>query len=371
MEKLKICLISLKFPPDDKDGEAQVFREYYDFLRSKGHNVTVITGKWKKKLKDPNIIQINIIRKRFLWIPQFNFKVALFLIKNKSNFDIIHGNGPKGTFPIILANVKKFISTIHDLGHFETNFYKIPIAKILLRYIAKRSTYITTVSEFVKKEFKYFIPQVDNNKIFNFFNGIDKKFKPYPNEAMKLRNKLNIEGPVLLYIGRIAPYKGVEYIIKAFQIAKAEIPNLNLVIGGLPDYSMEKSYYQWKNSYKDIRFVGFISDEELAFYYSMGDVFITYSHASEGFGLTSIEAIACGTPVICSSIMVFREILQDNAIFVPPKNSKLLAEEIINLLKNKELRESLISKSHNYIQKYRWDIIGNKLEKLYFQFKKL
>jgi len=371
MKRLNICLITLKFPPDSQDGEARVFRAYYDYLKSQGHNVKVITGKWQKKIKDPNIIQLKLITKRFLWIPQFNYKVALFLIKNKLNFDIIHGNGPKGTFPIILANQKKFISTIHDLGPFETSFHKIPLAKFFLKFIAKKSTYITTVSEFVKTELKYFIPQINSNIIFNFYNGIDSRFKPYPNEAIKIREELNIDGPVILYIGRIASYKGVEDIIRAFRIAKEEIPDLNLVIGGLPDYSMEKSYHQWKNSFKDIKFIGFISDDEIPFYYTMGDIFITYSYASEGFGLTPLEAIACGTPVICSSIMVFREILQDSAIFVPPKNSKLLAKEIVKLLKDKELREGLIKKSQIYIQKYRWDVIGNKLENLYYQFQKL
>ena len=46
----------------------------------------------------------------------------------------------------------------------------------------------------------------------------------------------------------------------------------------------------------------------------MADIFITYSYAAEGFGLTPVEAIACGTPVICSSLPTFKEVLQDNAI---------------------------------------------------------
>lgn len=368
MKKLNICLVTLKLPPDSQDGEANVFRAYYNYLIKQGHNVKVLTGKWNIKLKDPNIKQINLISKRFFWIPQFNFQVARYLMEHKDEFDIIHGNGPKGTFPIILSNQRRFISTIHDLGRFETKFSTIPIEKILIKYIVQRATYITTVSEFVKKEFKHFIPKINPNKIHNFYNGIDEKFKPYPLEAQQLKAKLNIKGPVILYIGRIATYKGVVDIISAYKLARNKVNNLNLIIGGLPDYSMKKTYQEWKQLYKDINFVGFIPENEIPYYYTMGDIFITYSYASEGFGLTPIEAIACGTPVICSSLKVFYEVLQDKAIFVPPRSPKLLADEILRLLKNKPFRDNLIKEGQEFIKRYRWDVIGKKLEKLYYRF---
>ena len=121
---------------------------------------------------------------------------------------------------------------------------------------------------------------------------------PYPQEAKKLRENMKIDGPVVLYIGRIAFYKGVDDIIAAYYIAKKEIPDLNLVIGGTPDFQMAKKYEEWKIKYTDIHFVGYVEDQKLPYYYSMGDVFVTYSFASEGFGLTPIEAIACGTPLL-------------------------------------------------------------------------
>ncbi|GAG75847.1 unnamed protein product, partial [marine sediment metagenome] len=189
-----------------------------------------------------------------------------------------------------------------------------------------------------------------------------------PLEANKLKQQLQIEGPIILYIGRIAKYKGVDNIIKAYKIAKKEIPNLNLVMGGKPDFYMEKIYQEWKQKYKDIHFVGFVSEKEIPVYYSMGDVFVTYSYASEGFGLTPIEAIACGTPVICSSMIAYKEVLQNNAIFVPPRNSQQLAKEIVSLLKDDSKREALIKKAQNFIKRYSWDSVGQKLEKVYYKF---
>lgn len=366
MEKLNICLVSLTIAPDSQDGAGKSIRGFFDYLRKQGHNVKLITGKWNIDLNDPDIIQINLIRKRFLWAPQFFLKATKYI--NNYKFDIFHGNAPKGTLPIILSNKKNFITTIHDLGPFETEFTKIPIEKYLIKSIAQRASMIITDTDFIKSEIKYFVPKVNLNKIFTIYNGIEEKYKPYPREAEKLKEKLSIEGPVLLYIGRIAFYKGVDDIIAAYKIAKKSIPNLNLVVGGKPDFQMEKTYKEWKIKHKDIHFVGFVPDEEIPYYYSLGDIFITYSFASEGFGLTPIEAIACGTPVICSSMMAYKEVLKDNAIFVPTRNPQQLAKEIINLLQNESKRNNLIQKAQKFITRYTWNAVGKRLESIYNKF---
>ncbi|MHA1985082.1 MAG: glycosyltransferase family 4 protein [Promethearchaeota archaeon] len=366
MEKLNICLVSLTIAPDSHDGAGKSFRGIFDYLRKQGHNVKLITGKWNIDLNDPDIIQFDLIRKRFLWAPQFILKAVKYI--NSHDFDIIHGNAPKGTLPIILSKKKKFITTIHDLGPFETKFTKIPIEKQLIKLALQRASFITTVSNFIKREIKYFVPKVNKDKICVHYNGIDEKFQPYPKEAEILKERLNINGPVLLYIGRIAFYKGVDDIIAAYRLAKKEIPDLNLVIGGTPDFQMEKKYEEWKIKYRDIHLVGFIEEQELPYYYSMGDVFVTYSFASEGFGLTPIEAIACGTPVICSSMIAYKEILQDNAIFVQPRRPQQLAREIVRVLKDKSIANDIIKNTQQFITRYSWNSVGEKLEKIYFKF---
>ena len=100
----------------------------------------------------------------------------------------------------------------------------------------------------------------------------------------------------------------------------------------------------------------------------MADVFVTYSHASEGFGLTPIESIACGTPVICSSLLAYKEVLKDNAIFVPPKTPHLLAEEIKQLINDEPKRAKIVKKAQHFIKRYTWNAVGNKLERLYEKF---
>ena len=363
MKKLKICLISLTVSPDSVDGEAKVIRALFEYLKKQGHIVKLVTGRWNKDLDIPDIIQFDLIRKRFLWVLHFYFKVIRYMRRNR--FDIVHANSTKAAFPVILSGQKKFICTIHDFTPFETQLTIFPIEKLLIKYVSKRAASIVTVSNFVKREFQHFIPKIDKSKIKTIYNGIDEKYVPYPNKAQKLKEKLKIQGPVLLYIGRITQYKGVKSIIEAYRLVKSENPNISLVIGGKPDFLMKKEYNNWVESFKDVCFLGFIPEADIPFYYSMGDIFITYSSSSEGFGLTSLEAISCGTPVICSDISVYKEILEDHAIFVPPSNPIKLAEKINLLLSNDTLRNQLVRNAQEYIKKYSWNAVGKRLEKEY------
>lgn len=365
MKKLKICLVSLTFAPDSQDGSAKFITGIYNYLKSQGHKVKVITGLWNLDLNDPDINQLKIIKKSFFWVPQFIYQV-IKLLKRKQ-FDIIHGNGPKGSMPLLLLGNLKFLSTIHDLGPIESRFSRNPLERFLIKSTIKKAKYITTCSESTKQQILFVFKNISPNKIFNLYSAIESKFHPYMGESEKLKKKLGLNSPILLYVGRIAHYKGVPDIIKAYELAKNQIKNLKLVIGGTPDFSMKETYEVWKKKYPDIRFVGYVPDDQIAAYYTMADAFITYSYSSEGFGLTPIEAIACGTPVICSDIKVFREVLQDNAIFVTPKNPQLLSEAIIHLLTNDRYRNNLIEKAQDYIKRYTWNKVGQKMEELYFK----
>lgn len=363
MKKLRICLVSLTVSPDSADGEAKVVRSHFDYLKNKGYEVTLITGKWNTDLHTPHIIQIDLIRKRFLWVLHFNYKIIKYL--RTHDFDIIHANSAKAAIPVIFSNKKKFITTIHDFTPFETKLTHFPFEKYLIKFIANKSTIITTVSNTVRNTFKSILPDLDIKKVITIYNGIEERFKPYPLQGEELKKKLGLKGPIILSIGRITQYKGVDYLISAFEIVKKSFPEVNLIIGGTPDYLMEKQYHMWKKEHQDISFVGYISEEQLPYYYSMADIFVNYSSSSEGFGLTPLEALACGTPTICSSIDVFKEILGDFALLIPPQDSKSLANSIIKILNSKELSNKLVQNGKKVLAKYSWEAVINRLEKIY------
>ncbi len=361
MNKLKICLTALSCYPDVKDGVSFNIRGIFDGLKQRGHDVTLYTALWNNELHVPGIQQLPIARGRFIWLPQFVAQVARKLMTNR--FDIIHSNGSRSSLPIILAN-KRYITTIHDFGPFEAKFTWFPLPTIE-RLNANRASRIATVSNINVAGIRYYMGAKNAKKARVILSAIDPSFRPQPSQAKILRERLGIQGPILFYVGRIAFYKGIEDIIRAYQSAKKNIPNLNLIIGGKPELKMHDTYQNWKKQYPEVKFRGLIPQEELPAYYTMADAFVTYSYASEGFGLTPIEAIACGTPVICSTLAAYREVLQNHAIFVPPQQPERLASTMVDLIKNEGKRKQMVTDAKPLLDLYTWKTVIDRVEKIY------
>ena len=361
MDKKKICIISIGVFPDHKDGAAKYIRGLYDTLKLRGHDVTMLTGHWDEGFEDPNIIAFKIPKSRIFWVPSFFQKVRKYLKKN--DFDIIQVNGSRGYLPLLYSK-HKFITLIHDMGPFEANFVKIPVLKWLERRNAQKSEWIITNSNMTRDGIVKFMG-APIEKITTVYCGYDTDYSPKIKERAKIRSELGISGPTIYFVGRIAFYKGVDHIIEAFYEAKKAIPNLTLVIGGKPTLKMRPVYDQWVEKYDEVKFIGLVKDEEMASYYSMADVFVTYSYASEGFGITPIESIACGTPVICSTMPAYQEILQDNAIFVDRQRPDLLTQAFIDFFQSPEKKNELMSKAAEYIKKYSWDSVTDSVEMVY------
>lgn len=361
MQKLKICYISLTTYPDAMDGSAKFVRKVFDELKNRGHNITLLTAKWNEGFTDPNIIAINVPSLRFLWLPKFAIAFRRYLKRN--NFDIIHSNGSRPSIPIILSG-KPYISTIHDIGPFQTSFTKFPIVKLIEKQNAKASKYIVTCSESTKNEVSKYM-KVPLDKINMVSSFIDSKFKPSLQQGSVIKESLKIKGPIIYYVGRIAFYKGIEDIIRAYYIAKKEIQDLNLVIAGKPEIKMQSEYENWKKIYPEVKFIGTISDDEMSAYYSMADIFTTYSFASEGFGLTPVEALACGTPVICSNLPAYKEVLNEYATFIDPKQPELLAKAYINQIRNPDIGKQQVKSATEFLKKYTLKNVVDNIELLY------
>ncbi len=362
---MKICHISLALFPDHKDGSAKFARGVYEELKNRGYDIKLITGKWEHGFDDPNIITIDVPNSRFLWVPKFFFKVRKYL-KNHE-FDIIHANGSRGALPVMFMD-NDYIANIHDLGPFEAQFTSLPILKWLERKNAQKASRIITCSDIVRYGIeKHMGASLD--KMHNVYSAIDPKYKPDTQAAKKIKEKLGLkDGPVIFYVGRIAFYKGVEDIIKAFYGAKKEITDLQLVIGGKPTIKMEKKVKKWRKRYQEVHFVGLIPEKDMIGYYNLADVFCTYSHASEGFGLTPIEALACKTPVICSTMPAYEEVLQDYAYFVPPQAPKKLEEKFVWFFNHQEKTQNMVEEAQEFIKRYTWGSVVDKIEEVYEKF---
>jgi len=364
MDKLKICHVSLTVYPDQRDGSAKFERNIYEELKSRGHDVTLLTIRWSEGFTDSNINTIIVPNSRFLWIPKFTYIYRNYLKSHE--FDIIHANGARGALPVLLSK-KEYVTHIHDVGPFQTSFSVIPGLKFLERKNAQMAKVIMCGAESVKREISQYM-KVNPEKITVVSVGIDPHFIPNPKKGADLKVKMGLSGPVIFYVGRIAFYKGVDDIIRAYKIVKKTIPESHLVIGGKPTLKMNTTVEQWKHKNPDVIFTGMISDEDLPTYYSMSDMFVTYSYASEGFGITPVESLSCGIPVICSTMPAYMEVLKDRATFVPPKQPELLADAIIRQIKNPDIGLQQVKEAKSLLEHYSWKKVGECVENVYYHF---
>ena len=184
-----------------------------------------------------------------------------------------------------------------------------------------------SVSNYLKKELKS-ESNLDSKVIYN---KIDKKRFNKKAKGDKIIEKYNLKNKkVLLYVGRVAPHKGIHLLLKAFDILKEEFPNLKLLIVGKPTFSL---YFRKlrRMAHKDVIFTGFVPDKELPFYYAACDLYVTAS-LWEGFNLPAAEAQACGKKVVAFDVCSHREVVK-NGILVKKDNLREFANAIMKLLK--------------------------------------
>ena len=200
-------------------------------------------------------------------------------------------------------------------------------------------------------------------------SGIDLKYykKKYTEEEInKKKKELGLEDSfILLWTGRLGYEKNIEFLIKNHNkiIAKNKKCRL-LVIGTGPEEEKLKKMVKEQNMTNYVVFTGGIPNKDIGIYYALSDVFVSAS-IYETQGLTLIEAMAAGVPVVCIDDISFRKVV------VNKKNGLLFADEkeyvraITYLIKNKELLESMKKNALKTSEEYSLEKFGEKVLKFY------
>jgi rhamnosyl/mannosyltransferase len=152
--------------------------------------------------------------------------------------------------------------------------------------------------------------------------------------------------PLVLFVGRLVYYKGIQYLIDAIN----QVPNVSLVIIGSGPLKKELlNQIQTLNLEKRIHLLPEVDEETLHSFYEACDMFVLPSvEKSETYGIVQIEAMACGKPVICTELNTGTTFINQQGttgLVVPPRDSKSLAEAIRNLANNVSLRFELGNKA--------------------------
>jgi D-inositol-3-phosphate glycosyltransferase len=201
--------------------------------------------------------------------------------------------------------------------------------------------------------------------------GVDvDRFRPLDQQTARLALGLDPDVPVLLFIGRIEPLKGIDVLIRAASQLDGKFQLL--VVGGDEKDAMrthelhvlaEEMGVEGKVVFGDA-----VPHDELPCYYNAASVCIVPSYY-ESFGLVALEAMACGVPVIASRVGGLKETVQDGrtGYLIPWRCPEPFAERLDLLLTNEPLRRSLGEEARQVAQAYRWPEIAAQVEDVYHE----
>jgi glycosyltransferase involved in cell wall biosynthesis len=298
--------------------------------------------------------ELSNLSPNFQWkiIPFFRFwtqvRLSWEMLKNPPDVLFI----PSHVMPVI--HPKKTILTIHDLGYKHYPEVYTPFAcfyeNFALKFLVKSAAKIITPSLATKKDLIKFVG-IDPKKITVIYHGFDQ-------ELYKPKKDAKSAFPYLLFLGRLEAKKNIIGLINAYRILRKDSKiKHKLVLIGQPGYQYQK-IKQAINSLpaaikKDILQLGYLPTKEAATWMKGASAFV-FPSFFEGFGISVIEAMASGVPVVVSSILALKEVGGDAALFVNPKSSEEIAKGIRRVILEEKLREDLIKKGLKRAKEFSW-----------------
>jgi len=258
-----------------------------------------------------------------------------------------------------LCNFSPFVLTawgsdvLIDLDARFISMVKKPVAEYALR----KADLVTCDAQHMREAMgKLGVPR---EKISVIYFGVDtKKFSP-GQKSKELRAKLGIyDSPAVISLRNLEPVYDVESLVKSVPLILKEIRETKFVIAGKG--SEEKRLRELAKSLgvsDSTIFAGFIPNDELPTYLNTMDVYVSTSLSDAGIAASTAEAMACGLPVVITDVMDNKKWVEDevNGCLVPTKDPKSLAEKIIYLLQNEDIRKKfgklnrkIIEERNNY-----------------------
>jgi glycosyltransferase involved in cell wall biosynthesis len=268
------------------------------------------------------------------------------------------------------------VATIHDLAPFHLqgkyDWARMFYGRYAVRLLARRQERIIAVSHTTARDItKYF--GVPENRIEVIYNGLNhERFNARASEQDEaVLRHFKLDAPYFLYVARLEhPGKNHVRLIEAFNQFKAERKsNHLLVLGGADWHGAEAIHAAAENSpfTKDIRRVGYISDQQLPALYRQATA-MCYPSLFEGFGMPPVEAMACGCPVICSDRGSLAEIASPAACVIDPESTLQISEALKRVSTDPHFTDHLRNAGLRHATQFNWRRAAEKTLAVYEQF---
>lgn len=283
---------------------------------------------------------------------------------------------PHYVLPILPIRTKFIITTIHDLNHIVLNNYSLlkkSYANVMIKNATKKSERIITVSNFIKKELiKY--TNYPENRINVIYNGVDTSiFRNIKNTNINNFDNQIINKRFILFVGNIKPHKNLFNALQAFKKIIKVYDDLSFVIVGNQKNLITvdlKTFQLIKDDSilrKKVIFTGYIDEKILVHLYNAASLLL-FPSIYEGFGLPPLEAMACECPVVASKTASIPEVCGDAVYYIDPNDIDCIANGCIMVLKNSNLKKTLIKNGIKRVKLFSWEEAAKKHIKIFKEY---
>jgi glycosyltransferase involved in cell wall biosynthesis len=263
------------------------------------------------------------------------------------------------------------VLTLHDVGFLYMPEQMSRASLYYWRYLAlpsaRRAARIVTVSQYARQEIAREL-HLPLERIETVYNSIDTQFKaPVPAEQIaQARARYQLHVPYVLFVGTLQARKNIGALIRAFERLAPEMPDLQLVLAGGISGNSEAILRDVEQSpvAARIRMTGRVAYEDLPALYAGARVLVLPSK-HEGFGLTMIEAMACGTPVVANNASCLPEVAGDAALLADADDAGAFAAAIRRAIEDEALRSDLIARGFQRAAQFRPAVCARRMLEVY------
>jgi len=359
---MKIAILINLFPPKRFGGTEIATYYMAKHLAQREHEVHVITS-LDKGLPEESCEQGFYIhrlpRKRNPLASAFIFSIDIVRMLQKINPDIIHVQSLDIAVPALIS--KRLLKIPYVLWGRGSDVY-LPHwrTKLTSKTVIKDADSVLALTEGMKRAMR----GIHDRDITVVPNGIE--LKEYT-EKMQVEEVKCPPEKRILFVGRLHPIKGVPYLLQAMKLVHEKIPDVKLILVGDGEDRRQLEILTERLAIREcVKFAGSVPHERVQGYMNQAEVFILPS-ISEGFPVTILEAMACSLPIVATRAGGVPDIIRDgiNGYLVDTKNPEQIAWALLNILENEQLRKDISINNREEAEKYSWDKITIKLERIY------
>jgi glycosyltransferase involved in cell wall biosynthesis len=304
----------------------------------------------------------------------FSYELTKWLWQNISNYDLVHIHALfsyASTAAMTIARLKKIPYIVQPHGllckwSLEQHTYK---KKIYFQLIEKanlnysQALHLTSESE----QQDFYLLGLDTESFVLPLGISPAKPIPYARERLRQKFKIPENEVVILFLSRLHPKKGLDYLIPALNKLSQYRFTFIIAGNGTPEYEEEiKSLILSNHIYNNTYLVGFVQEEFKDILIQGSDLFVLTSH-SENFGIVILEALAAGLPLLLTPGVALSSIVKEHQVgYITKLDVSAIASTLEKFLSNPEAIKEMSQRARELVSdKYSWEHISTKLQKIY------